>query len=95
MTAHALGRFAIERRRFDVAYIDGSHHSADAYTDSALTWPLMNDNAAVIFDDYDWPMMDTPEQRPKLGIDTFLATVPGQYAELHRGYQLIVAKRRG
>jgi hypothetical protein len=92
-SAHALGRFAIERRRFDVAYIDGSHHSADVYADAVLTWPLLNDNAVVIFDDYDWPMMETPEERPKLGVDTFLGTVLGQYIELHRGYQLIVAKR--
>ena len=34
LSSHALGRFAIERRRFDIVYLDGSHHSADVYADA-------------------------------------------------------------
>lgn len=92
-SSHALAGLAIARRRFDLAYIDGSHHSADVYADCALSWPLLNDNAIVVFDDYEWAMMTTETERPKLGIDSFLATRSGQYTELYRGYQLIVAKR--
>ena len=32
-------------------------------------------------------------ERPKLGIDAFLAAVSGHYRELHRGYQIAIAKR--
>ena len=89
----ALSRLAIARRRFDLVYIDGSHHSADVYADAALCWPLLVEDAIVIFDDYEWTLASAEEERPKLGIDAFLATQAGQYTELHRGYQLIVRKR--
>jgi len=28
-----------------------------------------------------------------LGIDAFLATISGQYRELHRDYQVVISKR--
>ncbi|MGY0058871.1 class I SAM-dependent methyltransferase [Streptomyces sp. LZ34] len=87
-----LSLLGIAARRFDIAYIDGSHYSADVYCDAALTWSLMTAGGVVIFDDYDWNLMNTESERPRLGIDSFLRTIPGQYREIHRGYQLIVEK---
>jgi predicted O-methyltransferase YrrM len=88
----ALPTLGIAGRRFDLAYIDGSHMAADVYSDAVLTWPMMEAGGIVIFDDYEWPLMDNELQRPKLGIDAFLAAVRGQYRELHRDYQLAIAK---
>jgi len=88
----ALAGLVAAGRRFDVALIDGSHHSADVLSDAVLTWPLVRQGGLVIFDDYDWNQ-DLPEiEKPKLAVDTFLATHPGEYVERHRGYQLIVEK---
>jgi predicted O-methyltransferase YrrM len=88
-----LPQLGIAGRRFDLAYVDGSHMAADVYSDAVLTWSLMDPGGIVIFDDYEWDMMGEERERPKLGIDTFLAAVAGQYQELGRGYQIIVAKR--
>jgi predicted O-methyltransferase YrrM len=87
-----LPALGISGRRFDLAYVDGSHMAADVYSDAVLTWPMMESGGIVIFDDYEWELMGNEHQRPRLGIDAFLAAVRGQYCELHRAYQLVIAK---
>jgi predicted O-methyltransferase YrrM len=68
----------IAQRRYDLVYVDGSHHSADVYTDATLAWPLLNDEGILIFDDYEWTLMPEENSRPKLGIDAFLSAHVGQ-----------------
>ena len=87
-----LPTLGISGRRFDLAYIDGSHMAADVYSDAVLTWPMMESGGIVIFDDYEWDLMGNDRERPKLGIDAFLAAFSGQYRELRRAYQLVIAK---
>jgi predicted O-methyltransferase YrrM len=87
-----LPELALAGRRFDIAYVDGSHYAQDVFSDAALTWPIMAQHGIVIFDDYEWELMDENSERPKLGIDAFLAAFEGQYRLVHRGYQLAVAK---
>jgi hypothetical protein len=89
----ALGTLGLEQRQFDLIYIDGSHVAIDVYRDDVPSWPLVKSRGIVIFDDYAWPGDDLPETlKPQLGIDAFLTTVSGRYCDLHRGYQLIIAK---
>jgi predicted O-methyltransferase YrrM len=88
-----LPRLGVAGRRFDLAYVDGSHMAADVYSDAVLTWSVMDPGGIVIFDDYEWDLMRNEDERPRLGIDAFLMTVAGQYRELRRAYQLIVAKQ--
>ena len=85
-------QLAIEARQFDIAYIDGSHFAADVYADAALIWPLVAPGGIVIFDDYNWDLMETEQERPKLGVDAFLAGIAGQYRLVHSEYQLVIAK---
>ena len=92
-SARALPELGIAGRRFEIAYIDGSHRAADVYGDGALTWPLIARGGIMIFDDYQWEMMPTPLDNPKPGIDAFLKAVKGQYRVVHRAYQIAVAKR--
>ena len=87
-----LPTFGISGRRFDLAYVDGSHMAADVYSDALLTWPMIEPGGIVIFDDYEWDLMNNGRERPSLGIDTLLAAVKGQYRELRRAYQLVIAK---
>jgi predicted O-methyltransferase YrrM len=89
MVLPALG---ISGRRFDLAYVDGSHMAADVYGDAVLTWSMMEPGGLVIFDDYEWNLMSHEGERPRLGIDAFLAAFRGQYREIHRAYQLVIAK---
>jgi predicted O-methyltransferase YrrM len=88
----ALARLGADNRRFDLIFIDGSHHSADVQSDAVLSWPLLRERGIVIFDDYEWDLRAADIERPKLGVDTFLQSKRAEYRELHRGYQLIVEK---
>lgn len=87
-----LPQLAIASRRFDIAYIDGSHRAADVFSDAALTWPMVAKDGIVIFDDYEFDQMEGELERPKLGIDAFLAAIPGQYRLIHKNYQVALAK---
>lgn len=94
-SADVLPALGAAGRRFDLAYIDGSHMAADVYRDAVLTWSLMAQGGIVLFDDYEWDMMDTALERPKVGIDAFLAAHEGQYRELCRSYQIAIEKHDG
>lgn len=87
-----LPQLGVEERRFDIAYVDGSHYAADVYSDAVLTWSLMAPGGIVIFDDYAWDLMNDDSERPKSGIDAFLNTIAGQYRIIHRDYQLVIAR---
>jgi len=88
----ALPRLATAFRRFDFIYVDGSHHSADVYSDATLSWPMLERGGVLAFDDYGWALMEAEAECPKLGTDAFLAGHEGQYRELYRGYQIIIEK---
>jgi predicted O-methyltransferase YrrM len=92
-SADALAQLGIANRRFDLAYIDGSHVAADVYSDAVLTWPLMARGGLVIFDDYLWKEMPDPLDRPKPGIDAFLKAIDGQYRIVLDDYQIGIVKR--
>jgi glycosyltransferase involved in cell wall biosynthesis len=91
-STHALARLLTERRRYDLVYIDGSHHSADVQSDAVLSWPLVADGGIVIFDDYEWNWWPNDVRGPKLGVDSFLALRRDQYRELLRSQQVIIEK---
>jgi predicted O-methyltransferase YrrM len=88
-----LPQLGIESRRFELAYIDGSHLAKDVYSDAALTWPLMAPTGILIFDDYEFDQNETELERPKLGIDAFLTAIDGQYRLIHKEYQVVIAKQ--
>lgn len=88
----ALGQLGIERQRFDVVYVDGSHLAIDVYRDGILAFPLLVPDGIIIFDDYKRRV--GPEMHwPSVGIDAFLASVEQNFDELFRGHQLIIGKR--
>ena len=92
-SSDALAHLRAEQRRFDVALVDGSHHSTDVEADATHCWPMIRDRGILIFDDYEWTFFPSDAiDHPKRGVDTFLRAHAGQYRELHRAYQLIVEK---
>src|SRR5262245_59584554 len=91
-SAEVLPQLGIAARRFDVVYVDGSHRAADVYSDGVLAWPMVARNGIVIFDDYEFDEIEDESERPKPGIDAFLAAFEGQYRLLHQAYQVAIAK---
>lgn len=91
-SSEALVQLAAEGRRYDLVFIDGSHHSDDVRADAEGVWPLLRPGGIIIFDDYEWSFFPDAVDRPKLGVDAFLAARAREYRELHRDYQLIVQK---
>ena len=89
----ALAALGIRNRRFELAYIDGSHLAVDVYSDAMLVWPLMTRGGLVIFDDYLWREVPERLDRPKPGIDAFLGAIEGQYRLVLDGYQIAIVKR--
>lgn len=89
----ALARLLLAGRRFDLVYLDGSHHSADVLADAVLSWPLLRPGGLAIFDDYAWNLYPPDDLRhPKQGVDAFLAVQAGRFRERLRGEQVIVEK---
>ena len=91
-SADALARLGLANRRFDLAYIDGSHRAADVYSDGVLTWPLVESGGLMIFDDYELELTPAPLDNARPGVDSFLGAFEGQYRVLHRGYQVAIVK---
>jgi hypothetical protein len=91
-SAAVLPQLGIAARRFGIVYVDGSHRAVDVYSDGALAWPMVVRDGILIFDDYEFDEVADDSERPKLGIDAFLAAFEGQYRMLHRAYQVIIAK---
>ncbi len=91
-SAEVLPQLGIAARRFDIVYVDGSHRAADVYSDGVLAWPMVARDGIVIFDDYEFDEIKDESERPKPGIDAFLAAFEGQYRLIHRAYQVAIAK---
>jgi predicted O-methyltransferase YrrM len=87
----ALIDLGIARRRFDLVYVDGSHHARDVYGDAVLSWSLLNWEGFVIFDDYNWNYIPGPT--PKMAIDAFCCNFADNIV-VHCGNQVIVQKVR-
>lgn len=74
--------------KFDIVYIDGGHTFQEAMTDLVLSWPLLNINGLLIFDDYS-------HSRYKCGaaMDVFTSHWDG-ISILHKDRQVIVRKSK-
>jgi predicted O-methyltransferase YrrM len=88
----ALEALAAAGRQFELAYIDGSHLSADVMDDTLRTWPLVVPGGVVIWDDYDWGRDRPLAERPQPAVDKFLAARTDRARLLARGSQMIVER---
>ena len=83
-----------QQRRFDLAYIDGSHERDDVMADSLGVWSMLDPGGSIIWDDYRWGRNLPPEHRPQPAIDEFLREREGEYRLLSKGYQIIIERLR-
>lgn len=91
-SAVALAALAGKHSRFDLILIDGSHFRDDVLIDALFSWKLIDPGGIIIFDDYLLDLERDPKERPKDGIDNFLALHAGEFEEISRGHQIIIKK---
>lgn len=66
--------FEINKERFDLIYIDGSHDAQQVYKDICNSWAYLNHNGIIVCDDYFYGNIssDKNENVPALSINRFL-----------------------
>lgn len=72
LSSEILPLLAIQKKRYDIIYIDGNHTAPFVLTDAILCWNLLKLNSIMIFDDYGWGLEQSETLRPKLAIDSFV-----------------------
>lgn len=77
---------------FDLILVDGSHRAPFVLSDLVLAWRLLKPEGLLWCDDYGYDRFVEAHWNPALAIDSFLACYQGFYAELHRGYQVLLRK---
>jgi predicted O-methyltransferase YrrM len=60
-------------RQFDFIFVDGEHTSQAVMRDCVMAFEHLKVGGIMLIDDYLWEVFPRPEDRPKLGIDGFLA----------------------
>ena len=89
----ALARLIIQKEKFDLIYIDGSHHAADVMTDACMAWGLLKSKGIMVFDDYNWNMPNlTYRETPKAAVDRFEQLFDDQFQIVHNDYQVALQK---
>ena len=73
--------FGLQPQSFDVAYVDGSHHAADALTDLVMCFHLLKPGGIMLIDDVNltWHSVESPmyriENSPRQAVEPFTITV--------------------
>ncbi len=79
--------------RIDGIYVDGSHTARDTLRDSIYSHDLLKVGGIMIWDDFEWAVMPDLLDRPKIGIEAFLAAYGHHVEALHpRGWQVAARK---
>lgn len=85
----------VEKRSFDLIYVDGSHDRDDVMVDTILAWRLLRVGGIMIWDDYlikeSYPSF-LGDQDPKPAIDVFLDWHNDEHVIIYSGYQLAIRK---
>ncbi len=92
LSQQALAGLVAQQRRYDLAYIDGSHERDDVMANSLGVWSMLNPGGSIIWDDYRWGRNIPPEHRPQPAIDAFLREREDEYRLLSKGYQVIIER---
>ena len=82
-----------EQKKFDLVYVDGSHHADDVLTDAVTAWRLLNTGGVLIFDDFLWNYYPRWRANPAWAINLFMKYCAGQYRILSTSYQIILQKK--
>ena len=64
--------FLINKKKYDIIYIDGSHYYKDVFRDSINAKKFLNKNGLLIFDDYMFNFYKNKNHNPISAINKFL-----------------------
>ncbi len=82
------------KERFDLIYVDGSHHTDDVIVDAIKSFELLKIGGILIFDDYIWGYYKNPMDNPAGAINSFLRLKKGAFEILSVYGQLTLKKTR-
>jgi predicted O-methyltransferase YrrM len=90
--------FQLKPGSFDVIYVDGSHHAADALTDIVMAFHLLKAGGIMMIDDVgggsqtDDVTPETLQATPRLAVQPFLQLFQERVEVIHAGYQVHLRK---
>lgn len=81
-----------EKDKYDLIYIDGSHHSDDVIVDAVKSFQMLKVNGLMILDDYFWKYYPITMDNACSAINAFVRLKRSQIEVICFDYQLIVRK---
>jgi predicted O-methyltransferase YrrM len=90
-TNYAL-RYMFRDSAFQFVYVDAAHDAASVLRDGVLAFDLLTPGGIMIFDDYEWKVMDQEVDRPRMAIDAFLGCYARRLEVIGVGLQVAVKK---
>lgn len=91
-TSYQYFNDCFEIDKFDLIYIDGSHHSDDVVVDAIKSFEMLKVGGLIIFDDYLWQYYDRKIDNPCGAINAFIRLKRNQLEVICFDYQLVVRK---
>ena len=91
-TSYQFFNDCFEREKFDLIYIDGSHHSDDVIVDTIKSFEMLKVNGLMILDDYFWKYYSETKDNPSGAINAFIRLKRNQLEVVCFDYQLVVRK---
>lgn len=92
MSYHGLAQLIVDRREFDLIYVDGSHCSDAVLADATMAFGLLKKEGYMIFDDYLWNESSDVLNHPKASIDAFVNMFRKHIAIGMINYQYVIQK---
>eukprot|EP00953_Heterococcus_sp_UTEX-ZZ885_P001165 1135-Heterococcus_DN1.PRE.6 len=92
--------FTLQPGSFDVIYVDGSHHAADALTDIVMGFHLLKVDGIMMIDDVQYNAasdeltLENIKATPRLAVQPFLTLFQERIEVLRDGYQVHLRKLR-
>jgi predicted O-methyltransferase YrrM len=92
MSYHGLAQLIVDRREYDLIYVDGSHCADAVLADATMAFGLLKTGGYMIFDDYLWNESPDVLEHPKASIDAFVNLFRKQIAIGMINYQYVIQK---
>lgn len=78
--------------KFDLIYVDGSHHGDDVMLDVVLFFEHLKVGGVMILDDYLWRYYPRSAEEPARAINSFLRLCEGRHKLLMAYRQVAIVK---
>lgn len=82
-------------KKLDFVYVDGLHTAQAALRDAVLAFEALKVGGCLCWDDYLWDAVPRPIDRPKIGVDAFLAAYADQIELISpKAWQVAIRKTK-